>query len=59
MHLLGQVLVIFVLLAILALRWLRPGAWAQPFFKILWWLVLLLLVVECIEFFTAWLLPIQ
>ena len=51
MLLLGQILVVIVLLAILALRWLRPDAWAQRFFKALWWLVAVLLVVECATFF--------
>ena len=51
MLLLGQALVIVVLLAILSLRWLRPDAWAQQMFKVVWWLVALLLVVELLEFF--------
>ena len=57
MLLLGQFLVIVVLLGILALRWLRPDAWAQTFFKMLWWLVALLLVVECLMFFGPRLMP--
>ena len=46
MLLLGQILVV-VLLAILSLRWLRPDAWAQTAFKVLWRIVALLLS-ECV-----------
>jgi hypothetical protein len=46
-----------VLLAILALRWFRPDAWAQQFFKVLWWLVALVLVVECLTLFGSRLMP--
>jgi hypothetical protein len=57
MLVLGHILVIAVLLGILALRWYRPDAWAQTFFKVLWWIVLLLLAIECLEAFAAWLMP--
>jgi uncharacterized membrane protein YkgB len=57
MLLLGQVLVIAVLLGILSLRWLRPDAWAQTFFKVLWWLVASLLVLECLMLFGPRLMP--
>ena len=57
MLLLGQVLVIAVLLGILSLRWLRPDAWAQTFFKVLWWLVALLLVIECLTFYGTRVMP--
>lgn len=45
MRLLRQIIVIVVLVTILALRWLRSDAWAQAFFKVLWWTVALLLVL--------------
>ena len=50
MRLLGQILVFLVLLGILAVRWVNPDAWVAPFFKGLWWIVLLLVFVECLTF---------
>jgi len=49
--------VIVALLAILSLRWFRPDASAQRFFRVLWWIVALLLVVECLTFFGPRLMP--
>jgi hypothetical protein len=49
-RLLGQILVFLVLLGIIAVRWFNPDAWASPFFKMLWWIVLLLVIVECLMF---------
>ena len=48
MRLLGQIVVIVVLLGILALRWVNPDAWAQQFFRAMWWGVLLVVVIECL-----------
>jgi len=47
---LGQIIVFLVLLGILAVRWVNPDAWAAPFFKVLWWIVWLLVIVECLTF---------
>ena len=47
----GQIIVVAVLLGIVAVRWLNPDAWASQFFQMLWWIVLVLLVVECLAFF--------
>ena len=50
MRMLGQIIVFLVLLGILAVRWVNPDAWAAPFFKVLWWIVWLLVIVECLTF---------
>jgi len=50
MRLAGQILVFFVLLGFLAVRWVNSDAWASLFFKVLWWIVLLLVIVECLTF---------
>ena len=47
---LGQILVFLVLLGFLSLRWVNPDAWAAWFFKALWSIVLLLVIVECLTF---------
>ena len=48
MRFLGQIIVVIVLLGILAIRWVNSDAWAQPFFRVMWWGVLLLVIVECL-----------
>jgi hypothetical protein len=50
MRLAGQILVFLVLLGFLAVRWVNSDAWASSFFKVLWWIVLLLVIVECLTF---------
>ena len=44
----GQIIVIVVLVGTLALRWVNSDAWAQPFFRVIWWGVLLLVIAECL-----------
>jgi len=51
MRLSGQILVFLVLLGFLVVRWINPDAWASPFFKVLWWIVWLLVIVDVLTFF--------
>jgi hypothetical protein len=48
MRFLGQIIIVVVLLGTIALRWVNPDAWAQPFFRTMWWGVLVLVIVECL-----------
>lgn len=51
MRLAGQILVFLLLLGFLAVRWINPNAWVSPFFKMLWWIVWLLVIVDLLMFF--------
>lgn len=51
MRLLGQIFVFLLLLGFLAVRWINPNAWVSPFFKMLWWIVWLLVIVDVLTFF--------